>query len=77
MIIFEHINTKVTARPIPTPLDAAVVSARVGQVPSTSLNVGFCLIRPSRAISLAFIYLTPICINVIVVVRRPLKCVVN
>ena len=45
-----QIKTKVTASPIPTPFIAIVVKARVGQVPKTNFNEGFCAIKPSEAI---------------------------
>jgi hypothetical protein len=43
---FENTRTKVVAAPIPIPFIAAVVMARVGQVPRTITKVGFSLIRP-------------------------------
>ena len=48
----EQISTNVTAAPMPIPFIASVVSASVGQVPSTSLKVGFEVITPSTAIFL-------------------------
>ena len=42
----EHTSTIVAATPIPMPFIAAVVTARVGQVPSTSRKTGFSLIMP-------------------------------
>ena len=61
MMILLQISTNVTAKPIPKQLAAAVVSANVGQVPSTNLKVGFCRNTPSRAKSftLFFIALPP------------------
>ena len=46
IITLEHNNTKVTAAPIARPLIACVVTARVGQVPSTSPKVGLLLTMP-------------------------------
>ena len=43
---FEHTSTSVAERPIPMPFIAAVVTANVGQVPSTSRRVGFSLMSP-------------------------------
>jgi hypothetical protein len=43
---FDPTSTAVVANPIPTPLIAAVVTASVGQVPSTSLKVGFSFTKP-------------------------------
>ena len=42
----EPMSTKVAARPMPRPLEAMVVMARVGQVPSTRRREGFSLSRP-------------------------------
>ena len=51
------ISTKVTAKPIPMPFIAAVVKAKVGQVPSTSFKVGLEDITPSFAIFLKFVFI--------------------
>ena len=42
----EQINTAVAATPMPIALKAEVVTARVGQVPSTRQRTGFSLIMP-------------------------------
>ena len=42
----EPMSTKVVASPIPMALLAMVVTAREGQVPSSSTMTGFSLIRP-------------------------------
>ena len=54
----EQIRTKVTAAPMPMPFIASVVSASVGQVPSTSLSVGLEVITPSMAIFLKFVFIS-------------------
>ena len=51
----EQIKTKVTARPMPIPLDAVVVKAKVGQVPNTNLREGLSKIKPFEAIFFNFI----------------------
>ena len=42
----EQTSTIVAAMPIPKPFTAAVVTARVGQVPSTNRKTGFSLMMP-------------------------------
>ena len=42
----EHIRTIVAETPMPMPFIAAVVTARVGQVPSTKRRTGFSFTRP-------------------------------
>ena len=55
----EKIRTKVTARPMPIPLLAAVVIASVGHMPSTIRNVGFSSMMPFMKIfPYFFIYCT-------------------
>ena len=44
----EQISTAVVARPMPMPFMAAVVTPRVGHIPSISTKVGFSVIRPFR-----------------------------
>ncbi|MPN42471.1 hypothetical protein SDC9_190028 [bioreactor metagenome] len=44
--MFEQINTAVAEIPIPMPFMILDVVARVGQVPSNKINVGFSLIIP-------------------------------
>ncbi len=44
--MFDMIRTAVVVSPIPTPLIAEVVTARVGHIPSIKTNVGFSLITP-------------------------------
>ena len=51
-------KTKITASPIPIPLEAIVVNARVGQVPRTNLRVGFDDKMPSVAIFLKLIFIS-------------------
>ena len=55
--VLEQISTSVAATPIPMALDAAVVTASVGQVPSTSRSTGFSSITPrfiaSRKVSVS------------------------
>ena len=46
MAMFEQIRTNVAATPMPRPLTARVVTARVGQVPSTRRREGFSFRRP-------------------------------
>ena len=57
----EHINTAVTDKPIPKPLIADVVVAKVGHIPSTCTKVGFSSIIPrfNAEISLDMDYLPP------------------
>lgn len=44
--MLEHTSTIIAAAPMPRALSTEVVTASVGQVPSTSRNTGFSLIRP-------------------------------
>ena len=44
--MFEQISTNVAAAPIPIALDAIVVIARVGHMPSSVTSVGFSFISP-------------------------------
>ena len=46
MIRLENISTAVVERPIPSPLMADVVVARVGHIPNIRMKVGFSLIIP-------------------------------
>ena len=46
--VFDPIRTNVAASPIPIPFIAAVVTAIVGHMPSTSLNVGFSVNTPFK-----------------------------
>ena len=46
MTMLEHSSTKVAASPMPMPLEAMVVTARVGQVPRTSRRTGFSFKMP-------------------------------
>lgn len=48
MTTFEPTSTNVAARPMPTALDALVVEASVGHMPSTSLSVGFSFSIPLK-----------------------------
>ena len=43
---FEQTSTTSAATPMPSPFNAAVVTASVGQVPSTSRNTGFSTSMP-------------------------------
>ena len=46
MAMLEQINTTVAAIPIPMPLKADDVVARVGHVPSNNTRFGFSLMKP-------------------------------
>ena len=46
MTPLEHTSTKVVAAPMPMALEAAVVTARVAQQPSTKRSTGFSLMMP-------------------------------
>ena len=46
MTPLEHTSTKVVAAPMPMALEAAVVTARVAQQPSTSRSTGFSFTMP-------------------------------
>ena len=46
MIRFENTRTAVVDNPIPTPLIAVVVTARVGHMPNIRTKVGFSLMIP-------------------------------
>ena len=46
MAMLEHTSTNVAAAPMPRPFSALVVTARVGQVPSTRRKVGFSGMMP-------------------------------
>ncbi len=46
MTTLEQTRTKVVAKPIPIPLMAVVVTARVGHMPKTKRNMGFSLQKP-------------------------------
>lgn len=52
---FEHVSTAIVAKPIERPVNADDVVPRVGHMPKTRTKVGFCLIRPSRNVVIAFI----------------------
>jgi len=45
--MLEHINTKMTAAPMPRPFMTEVVTAREGHIPSNRTNKGFSLIIPA------------------------------
>lgn len=61
MAMLEHTSTNVAARPMPRPLTASVVTASVGQVPSTRRSDGFSFKRPlENTFSFSFIPLTPL-----------------
>jgi hypothetical protein len=46
IVQFEPTKTTVVASPIATPFMAAVVTAKVGHIPRSSLNIGFSAIIP-------------------------------
>ena len=46
MAMLEHTSTNVVASPMPMPLDAMVVTARVGHIPRRVTRVGFSRISP-------------------------------
>jgi len=49
--IFDSTSTTVVDSPIPKPLIADVVTARVGHIPNIRTKVGFSLIRPLYTLS--------------------------
>lgn len=53
--IFDKISTNVVAKPIPNPLNAEVVTPKVGHIPNKSTNVGFSFNIPLVNIFLLFI----------------------
>ena len=64
MAMLEPISTNVAARPMPMPFVATVVTASVGQVPSTRRSEGFSLSRPlvtMRSRSFIPARLLPVC----------------
>lgn len=52
IIILLKVSTTKTVRPIPNDENAEEISPRVGQVPKTSIKVGFWKISPFRVIFL-------------------------
>ena len=54
IIKLERVSITSTVSPIPNAENAEEINPRVGQVPRTSINVGFWYISPSKVI---FLYL--------------------
>ena len=59
IIILENIKTTVVESPIPIPLTADVVTARVGHIPSIRIKVGFSFTIPLYKRSVHLFMLPP------------------